>query len=319
MTELIDRYVHQVGRYLSRRERVEIEAELRSQIHDQLEDRYGTSPSEAEIVTVLTELGDPRQIAISYSGERYLVGPTLYPTMMMILRHGWLLVPAVVIFLNLFGVLTAPESRTFLDALAETVIAVVQAVLIFSAVVVLFFAILQHSGKEFDEQPMPFSPLKLPDINDPSVVDRAEATFGTAFGTVVSLLLLYFLSVGGLTLRFNLSDPGEVIPSPLPWLIALIITGISMIVLNLLALRRNRWNAALWLTQIVLDVFGTICLYFAVIKPLFERVLADNPTLNSSLPILSSVPEIITVGYAVITLLSQGSRLIQLWNYGHSH
>ena len=47
MSELIERYVHRVGRYLPGKERAEIEAELRSQIQDQLEDRYegaGRSP-----------------------------------------------------------------------------------------------------------------------------------------------------------------------------------------------------------------------------------------------------------------------------------
>ena len=53
-----------------------IEAELRSQIQDQLEDRYGDDPTEAEVAAVLAELGDPRRMAASYGGEQYLVGPT---------------------------------------------------------------------------------------------------------------------------------------------------------------------------------------------------------------------------------------------------
>lgn len=318
MSDLIDRYVHQVGRYLPRHERADIEAELRSQIHDQLEDHYGGSPSEAEIAAVLTELGSPRQMATSYRGEQYLIGPTLYPTMMLVLRHGWLLVPAVVIFLSSFGMLTSAQSMPLPRFLLDTLLAAAQAILIFSAVVVLFFAILQHAGATFDEHQEAFNPLKLPEVDDPGVIDRAEVTFGVAFGTVFTLLLLYFLSVGGLTLRFNLSDPGEVIPSSLPWLLMLILVSASMIALHLLALWRNRWSASLWLTQTVLEVIGVICLYFAIAKPLFERVLADNPTLSSGLPILASAPEILAIGYGVVTLLARGSKLIRLWNYPHS-
>ncbi len=317
MTELIDRYVHQVGNYLPAKERAEIEAELRSQIQDQLEDRFGGDPSEEEIVTVLTELGDPRRMAASYRGDQYLVGPTLYPTMVMVLRHGLLLIPAVVIFLSIFGALTSPAAIPLLQFLVDVFVAVVQAELIFSAVVVLFFAILQHSGSTLDEQ-QAFNPLKLPQVDDPGTVDRTEATFGVAIGTLVSLLLLYFVTVGGLTLRFNLSDPGEVIPSPLPWLMAMICMSVGMIVVQLFVLHRNRWNAWLWLTETVLEVVGAVCLYFAVTKPLFERILADNPTLSSSLPMLGSLPEIIAIGIAVITLLGRGVKLMQLWNYSDS-
>ncbi|MFN8419308.1 MAG: helix-turn-helix transcriptional regulator [Anaerolineae bacterium] len=85
--ELVERYVHQIGRYLPPKERAEIEAELRSsQIEDQLEDRYGAAPTLTEIGSVLTELGEPRQLASSYNREQYLVGPELYPIMMTILR-----------------------------------------------------------------------------------------------------------------------------------------------------------------------------------------------------------------------------------------
>src|SRR5689334_12038544 len=142
MVDLVERYVHQVGRYLPPKERAEIEAELRSQIQDQLDDRYAGSPSEEEVASVLKEFGLPYLMATSYMSEQYLVGPTLYPFMMMVLRYGWLLIPAVVIFLNIFGAVVSPPQTPFLTLLVETVIAVIQATLSFSAVVVLIFALI---------------------------------------------------------------------------------------------------------------------------------------------------------------------------------
>ena len=82
MSELIERYVHQVGRYLPSKERAEIQAELRSQIQDQLEDRYEGAPTQTDVAAVLKELGDPRRMAASYGGEQYLVGPDLYPCLL---------------------------------------------------------------------------------------------------------------------------------------------------------------------------------------------------------------------------------------------
>ena len=62
MSELVERYVHQVGRYLPNKEREEIQAELRSQIQDQLDDRYEGAPTETDVAAVLKELGDPRRM-----------------------------------------------------------------------------------------------------------------------------------------------------------------------------------------------------------------------------------------------------------------
>jgi hypothetical protein len=314
MTELVDRYVHQVGRYLPPKERAEIEAELRSQIQDQLDDRYAGSPSPEDVATVLAEFGHPYRMAAAYGGERYLVGPDLYPYMMTVLRRGWLLVPAIVVFVTVFGALVSSEQSTLIGLVIGSLLGALQAILIFSAVVVLFFAILQHSGTQVDEQKQVFNPLELPAVDDPGSVDRFEAASGIAIGIFVTLVVLYWLRVGGLTLRFNLSDPGEVLPSPTLWLFLLAIVGSAMIILHLWALRRNRWSVGLWLAQSMLELVGAICMYFAVYQPFFQRLLATAPGL-SNVPGLDRSPEIITLVTAVIMLVGNGNKLIRLWNY----
>lgn len=314
MTDLVERYVHQVGRYLPPNERAEIEAELRSQIQDQLEDRYAGSPTSEEVAAVLAEFGHPYKMAASYSSEKYLVGPMLYPYLMLVLRYVVLLVPATVIFLSVFGVLISPPQNGVFAWLVETVIAIVQATLTFSAVVVLFFALMQHSYVKIDEKEAVFNPLDLPEINDPAEVDRFEAVSGVALGTIVMLIFVYFLSVGGLTLRFNLSDPGAVIPVPTHWLILLIVSGTAQIVMHLLVLRRKRWGVGSWVLQSLLELFGFVCLYFVLFKPIFERIVADNPSLVD-MPVIGSAPEIVAVGFALLTLLGRGSRLVRLLTY----
>lgn len=307
-TDLIERYVHQVGRFVPPSARADIEAELRSQLYDQLEDRYGVEPTPAEIAAMLTELGEPIQIAASYHEERYLIGPAVYPTMMAALRYGWLLIPVMVGFVSGFGALIAPPPSP-LNWLIETLWAAAQAVLIFSALVVLFFAIMERS----DFANHRFNPLELPEINDPRVVNRFEAAFGVALGTIFLLAWGYFLRVGGLTLRFNLNDPGDVIPFPLPWALLVLLVMIVEIVVNLIALSRNRWNSLLWLIETVAEVIGAIALYFAVYLPLFARFAAANPELAAS---LARLPEILTVGFALLILVTRGSTQITLWRLG---
>lgn len=315
MTELVERYVHQVGRYLPKNERVEIEVELRSQIQDKLDDRFAGVPAVADVAAVLAELGEPRRVAASYSGEQYLVGPALYPFMMMVLRHGWLLVPAIVVFLNVFGALFSSEPGHILGLLISTTIAALQATLIFSAAVVLLFAVMQHAGVELDTKVDKFDPLALPEVNAPVVVDRVESAFGVAFGTFTTLVMLYFLSVGGLTLRFNPAEPGNVIPSPAPWLILLILNTIALVVLHLVVLKRNRWTVGAWLADTALEIIGMIALYFAVLEPVSDYILSAAPPLGN-LPLFTRWPEITAVAYIVIVLATRIVRLIKLLNDG---
>lgn len=312
MSELVERYVHQVGLYVNPRERADIEAELRSQIEDQLEDRFGATPSPAELSAVLAEMGDPWRIAVSYNGERYLVGPDLYPFLMTVMRYGWLIIPSAVIFLNLFAELTSNQRTPLLTLLGTTLITSLQTTLIFSAIVVLFFAIIQHTNAARRGQNEPFDPAKLPTVSDPRSVDRVEASFGIAIGILVSLLMLYFLQVGGLTLRFNLSDPGEVIPVPPVWIGLLLAAVAGQVITHLVMLRRNRWSIGLWVIETLLEMAGVLGLYFVLYRPVLAAALANNPAL-ADVPLIVQLPAIIVVINGLIILLSKGVRLVRLW------
>lgn len=313
MSELIDRYVHQVGLYVRPKERTEVEKELRSQIQDQLEDGYGASPTVAEVAAVLKQLGDPRKLAVSYSGEQYLVGPELYPFMMTVLRFGLPLVPAVVVIANILGVAVSPEGGNWVGLLIGSIFTAVQAALIFVAVIVVIFAILQHSGAEIRASAQTeFDPLKLPAVDDPRAVDRVESGVGIAIGALIGIAILYYLQVGGLTLRFNLNDPGDVLPVPIGWLIILLVTTFGSIFSNLWALIRRRWSVWTWLVQATFDVVGAVSLYFVLFKPLVERLTQDAQTTTTP---LDQLPWIITLTMVILIVMVNGIKLIRLWQH----
>lgn len=314
MSDLVERYVHQVGQNLPKKDRAEIEAELRSQIQDALEDRSEGKPSPADVVTLLEEFGPPYQMGASYRTAQYLIGPDLYPYLMIVLRHVWLIVPAIVIFLSLFGALTGPQSILWPNLIPEMMGAVVQVTFVFSALVVLIFALVERVSAVHPPKPEPFDPSKLPAVNDPRAVDRFEAAFGSAIGIAAVVMLFYFLQVGGLTLRFNLNDPGTVIPVPSGWLILLIVAALAQLLIQAWVLRRNRWNVALWLLQSVMELAGVVSLYFAVLEPLAERALSvtESPTARA---IIANAPKVFAVLYAVIAVSGHGMRLIRLWGY----
>lgn len=311
MTNLVERYVYQVGQYVPQDEREEIQNELRSLIQDQLDDRYKGSPTEDDIVELLEEFGDPRKMAASYSSEQYLIGPDLYPTMMRVLYRGWLWIPAIVVVVRVLLAFLSAEPGTLIGLFLETAFTVVQAVFVFSGIVVLIFAILQHSGEDLEEAKESFNPLDLPPVDEPATVDRGEVAFGIAFNTFVTFVFIYFLRVGGLTLRFNLAEPVAVLPVPTSWLVVLIGTFLVTILISILALRRGRWSISMLLTKLVVDVVSIIAGYFVIIQPLFGLLYEQVPAL-ATLPFADNVPLIISAILLLLTVIDNLSKLAKI-------
>jgi hypothetical protein len=311
MTDLVERYVRQVGRYLPKDERKEIENELRSLINDQLDDRYKGAPVEADVAELLAEFGEPRRMASSYGREQYLVGPDLFHIMVWVLQRGWVLIPVVVVLVKLILAFATGHEGTLIGLFLETLFLVVQAVFIFTGIVVLLFAVIQYTGVELDRAEKDFNPRDLPPVDDGAAVDRADAAFSMAFEAFFALILFYFLRVGGLTLRFNLSDPGEVIPVSVGWLVVIIVTSIGQILVNLAALRRGRWSVGLLLVEFGLKLLGLIGGYFVIFQPLFDWLFGAVPAL-ANLPFAGRAPEIAAIVLGFIILVDTFSKLIKV-------
>ena len=87
--ELLDRYVNEVGKHLPRKNRADIQAELRSTLEDMLEERSqkaGQPVDEAMVEDLLRSYGAPKKVAATYLPERYLIGPRLYPFFTLVLK-----------------------------------------------------------------------------------------------------------------------------------------------------------------------------------------------------------------------------------------
>jgi hypothetical protein len=307
---LIDRYIQEVGQYLAPKERADIELELRSQIHDQLDDRYGLTPSDDEVAAVLAELGHPYQMAASYGGTPYLIGPQFYPFLIRILRLGWLVIAPVFVFVEVFGTIINPASTPMLTVIGNALLSALETGVWFSAVTILIFALVERSGLRVDHKP--FDPHTLPEVDDPRRVDRAEAIGGIVMTAIVTLILFHFMRVGGLTLSLN-PAPSDVIPVPVPWLVLMLVTSLGLSAINAIVLRRNRWNVLLWVIETMLELVGVVVLYFVLYEPLFRRLAEVSPELRNT-PVISDVPEILVVLSAFFTLVSGNNRLLKLIN-----
>ncbi len=97
MSNLIERYVHDVARRLPEKDREEVKKELRANIYDMLPD----GASDEEIKKVLYELGSPASLAEKYRTKpRYLISPAYFDEYISVLKWVLPLVGVVVMVIG---------------------------------------------------------------------------------------------------------------------------------------------------------------------------------------------------------------------------
>lgn len=238
---LIDRYLHEVGRYLPAKQRDDIVAELRSLLEDTLESRTaGGDASEEDVVEVLQEFGPPQKVAASYYPEgQYLIGPALFPTFRTVV--GIALLVLVVVHLVLVGVL-ALFSGEF-KAAVEVLGGFIGNTMTTLGVIVIVFYLLQRFGVQTPKQLEEWDPRSLPEVEERRIIKRGEVLVDVAFSVVLLVLLLFFqarfsivITPGAEVMRLN--DP--VITQYLGLIVISLLVGIGI---DLFLLWRGRWDS----------------------------------------------------------------------------
>jgi hypothetical protein len=270
---LIDKYIAEVGKHLPRKQRADIEKEIRSTLEDMLEERNQAGASdEAQVIALLKEYGEPRKVAESYIGPRYLIGPRLLPTFELVLK----IVLAVVLGAGLVGYAISASitpsfaGTEFFSFLGQFWAGLLGGMISAFGYVVIVFAILERvlPAKEFEkDKEEEWNPADLAKEPDPDEVKVSEA-IATIIFTVAGLVIfnlypnavgIFFGSDGEWTFIPILSDAFF---TYLPWINLL---GVLQIVFNAYQLRQKMWTLFTRLCNIVIEV-GTIALAIVMLS-----------------------------------------------------
>lgn len=248
---LIDRYIHEVGRYLPRKNRADIQAELRSSVIDSLEDRFGPEPTEDEMAGFLKEFGRPREVAASYFPEgQYLIGPRLYPLFQMI---AWIVVAAVLGAQLLawgVGIFIAEESFSILEILGS----LVNSIPVSLGWLVITFMILQRFDVQPDLEDESWDPQTLPQINEKENLKRGELIVGLVFSILILVLVFFFPQwIGFITTPGGKFYPNPVIIQYLSWVKVSLLAGIT---LDIFLLWQGRWGTATRIVKIAVNLIS---------------------------------------------------------------
>jgi len=252
--ELVDRYLQEVGKYLPRKNREDILAEIRSYLEDTLDERTGGKPAEADVIALLKESGSPQKTAASYAPEgQYVVGPGLYPLFRLI--TGIAIAAAIGAQLLAWGVsLWSGSGDASAAALVSGLLMSVPTTL---GTIVIVFMILQRAGVQpkLDKE---WDPRSLPVIKNDEMIKRGELIFGVSAGSLLLALLVVMSDKIGV---YNLSDglfyANPVIQQNLPGIYLALVACIG---LDIYLLWRGRWNVASRAAELGVNLISIVVL-----------------------------------------------------------
>jgi hypothetical protein len=267
--EMIDRYVHEVGRHLPRKNREDIQMELRSLLQDTLDEQLAGSdlePSTKMVAELLREFGSPEDMAARYRPEEVLIGAQLFPIYKLVIT----IVLAIVAAVHLFGVLYVLLQGEMADlgkTLLESLFSFGQFAFLNLGLITVVFAVVERvEGDELGietKKATDWDPYQLPPVKDPDRINRFEMIVGIIFAALFIVAFNFFFEVIGF-IDFTGEDRG-VIPllagefrQHVPWLTA---SWILDSLLKVAVLARGRWlRQTRWL-QVAVDSFGIFVLF----------------------------------------------------------
>ena len=321
---LIDKYVTEVGKHLPRKNRLDIQAELRSTLQDMLEDRRanqaaGSAASDEAVRTLLKEYGSPRQVAETYAGPRFLIGPHIYPFFEMVVG----IVLAVLVGVSLFGLVvsvirTGAAGPEFIASLGKFAMGLISGMIAAFGNIVLVFAILERTlpMEKWGDEQKDWDPAELerePDPDKVKIGEQIATIVFTAAGLAIfnlypQIIGLYFMKDGNWT-GIPLLSPAFF--TYLPWINLL---GVTQILFALWLLRRGAWTTSTRLGDIVVEGAGILLAGAMLVGPslvsIDAQTLANTELAGAAGPlalIFSNLPRMILV----ILIIIQSVEIVQ--------
>jgi hypothetical protein len=323
--ELFDRYVHEVGRRLPKKQRADVEAELHSLLMDALQDRMEGRAEEASAedqVAVLEAFGPPSEVAARYAPpHRYLIGPGILNIYLIVVAAvGGALTIAYIVLLGLTA--WSASASAIGTAIGELASGYVNALLTAFGSVTLTFAVLERlvpaSAWEKTTEKA-WDPRSLPPVEDTERIERGGLIASSVFlviALVVFNLFPQWIGIGFVRsaddgvagLRFWPVLAPVFFTAYLPWL-----NGIWLVqlVLNVVLLRQGRWQLVTRLVDLLLSIGGIVLIGQMLVGPSLIAVPQGVPAeLHDLLTML--LPNAVRLALIVALIATAGEGIAKL-------
>jgi hypothetical protein len=313
---LLDKYVTEVGKHLPRKNRVDIEAEIRSTLEDMLEERsQGKAVDDEMMKNLLKEYGSPKKVAATYKPKQYLISPRMFPIFELVTR----IVLTVLFAVSLFGLgvglvktgLSGAEVLSQVGGWAAGLFTSLTAAL---GNIVLVFAIIERTQavNEFEKEFEDWDPAELEVEPDPAQLKRGELIVTIVF-TVLGLVIFNLYPD---LIAIHMNTNGEWTSTPiftdaffrfLPWINVM---GLAQIGFSIFMLAQEAWKPFTRMLGLLVDVFGAVLTVAILTTPhVFSftaetwGMLEDTEAANFLTKFFEFIPTIIMVIVVVATIV----------------
>jgi hypothetical protein len=292
MSDLIERYIHDVTKRLPEASRPEVRKELRANIDDML----NGADDETAVKRVLAELGEPRILANGYRQKQlYLISPEWMDDYFDVLKIVAIIFGTIALVVGLIDGLLNPEEATAIGIIAEVfgrvISGIVESLFTTFAIVTLIFAGISHfNGSRYETC---WDPDKLPKLPKDTVkkISRIESLIGlimaAVFGTVFTYLLMknqFYIGwfEDGILNGINVAFFNDVIIQAFVPLY--VISVILTVVVCGMKLKSGHWNIAIAVVHTIEIIFST-----AITVNLIRKPNLVNPSFWDSLAAQSDI------------------------------
>ena len=268
----LDLYLDKIRQNLPPRNREDILKEISSTLMDMIEDQNpnpGEKPTDETVKDVLREFGSPRKVAVQYGARNYLIGPSIFPAYLQVLKIVLIVVGAF----NMVGLIVAIVNQSGFDSnMLEAILQVVGSLIssLFTAfgVVTLSFAGIERTTPDdmkvkVNQKWDPDDLLKEEDHDQIKIFELAlEITFSMIFIVLINFFLdkigIYFLNSNGWTSTPILNE------NFLRYIPAITIYIILDIVVDLYLLNKGAWDKLATGAKVLINMLK-IAVNFAIL------------------------------------------------------
>lgn len=284
--ELIERYIYGVTKSFPKKQKLEIEKELKANIEDMVEENISNDNYEEKVKKALLELGDPEIVADNYRGsKRFLIGPVYYELYLMVLK---IVVAAVVggisiaLFIKSFFTANIDIANIGLEYLTSIFSGAMQA---FAWTTIVFIIMERNNTKLKDglEDKEGWDLSKLPILpNKKTQIPVSEPIAAIIFTTIFFSVFLGILYSAPEAFAVYFQKAGEMIRIPIfdlevltgyrSWFIAIFFLSILK---EIISLYYRKWNLKNSVASILIITITAV---------LTLIILTDNSLWNPNFP-----------------------------------
>lgn len=307
--EILERYLYAVGRWLPKKQRKDIQDELKSSVLDTLESAYGKKETytDDEVSQVIKDLGSPWKVAAGYTGlTDRLIGPELLPIYYTITA-----IVAGAVSLGLLISFIVGIFRPDMDfkAFALRFLELIPTLVITAATVVGFttivFALIEKKIPDYrlktfltddkgistlSENDLKWSPKDLPAVPKGKIrIPRWESILAMVFSVVAIVIFYFFRENIGIYYTTSMGSGWEFLPimsesAVIQYLPFWITVWIFTLIFSAYQLAKGRWTLPMRILDLVKSILEAAVLIVMIKGPelIDMRLLLSHTSAETS-------------------------------------